>query len=136
MRSYSVAAAALALELEPKWLDNLLSQNRVAGVAQSRQGVARRISPGALYVIATVRDLNQQLQIPVSGALRLAHELWSEPSTAPAEARTRLGVGAFSIELDRNTVRRRVDAALADALEMAPRPRRGRPRGRPRQSRS
>ena len=134
MRSYSVAAVALALDVQVKWLDNLLSQNRVAGVAQSRQGVARRVSPSALYVIATVRDLNSELQVPVATALRLAHQIWTEASATGQYESTALRVGDFSIELDRDAVRRRVEAGLAVALEMTPRPRRGRPPRTPRPS--
>lgn len=132
MRSYSVVAAALALDVSPKWLDNLLSQNRVAGVSQSRQGVARRIAPGALYVIATVSTLNSEFQIPVAGALELAHGLWA---ASPQESEEAAGVvrrNGISIELDRHAIRRRVEAGLADALEITPRPRRGRPPRKPR----
>ena len=134
MRSYSVAAVALALDVQVKWLDNLLSQNRVAGVTQSRQGVARRVSPGALYVIATVRDLNTELQVPVATALRLAHRIWTEASATGQSESGALRVGNFIIELDRDALRRRVEAGLATALEMTPRPRRGRPPRAPRPS--
>lgn len=128
MRSYSVAAAAVALDLPPKWLDNLLSQNRVAGVVQARQGVPRRLSPLALYVIATIRDMNDHLQVPIGSAVRVAHELWSSPIEGmSSQPRTTVPMGDLTIELDRDALRRRVDGEIADALEMTPRPRRGRP---------
>lgn len=134
MRGYSVGIAALALNVEVKWLDNLLSQNRVDGVSQARQGVQRRLAPAALHVIATVHHLNRELRIPVATALRLAHELWgASGSPDPADTADTATVRADAVELhlNRAEMRERVAAALAEALEMAPRTRRGRPpRGR------
>lgn len=135
MRGYSVGIAALALELDAKWLDNLLSQNRVSGVIQLRQGVARRLGPEALHVIATVHGLNRELQIPVGAALRLAHALWDAPhATDPPDLAT-VRIGDLELRLDRAEVRARVAAAIAEALEMAPRTRRGRPPAKGRTSR-
>jgi hypothetical protein len=129
MRGYSVATAALALSLDAKWLDNLLSQNRVDGVSHARQGVQRRLAPSALHVIATVHHLNHGLRIPVATALRLAHELWSSPGNSdPADTAT-VRADALELHLNRAEMRERVAAALAEALEMAPRTRRGRPPG-------
>lgn len=131
MRGYSVGIAALALNIEAKWLDNLLSQNSVDGVSQARQGVQRRLAPAALHVIATVHHLNRELRIPVATALRLAHELWgASGSPDPADTAT-VRADAVELHLNRTEMRERVAAALAEALEMAPRTRRGRPpRGR------
>lgn len=128
MRGYSVGTAALALTLDPKWLDNLLSQNRVEGVTQTRQGIQRKIAPSALYLIATVRGLNRDLQIPVGTALRIAHELWRRPQSSDLGDAAILQVEGITVQVARADVRARVDAALAEAVEMAPRPRRGRPR--------
>lgn len=128
MRGYSVGTATLALAVDPKWLDNLLSQNLVYGATRARQGIPRTLTPSALYRIDTVRALNRDLQIPIRVALRLAHELWNR-SPNPADGDTAaVQVGSVSVQLDRREVRTRVDAALAEALEMAPRPHRGRPR--------
>ena len=129
MRGYSVAATALALGLEPKWLDNLLSQHRVAGVSQSRQGVQRRLAPGAVYRIATVHGLNRDLQLPVAAAVRLAQALWEAPFEAGVPDQATARIGEITVVIPRANIRARVDAALADALEAAPRKRRGRPRG-------
>ena len=128
MRGYSVGTAALALTLDPKWLDNLLSQNRVEGVTQTRQGVQRKIAPAALYLIDTVRGLNRDLQIPVGTALRIAHDLWRSPQSSNLGDTAVLQVEGITVQVARADVRARVDAALAEAVEMAPRPRRGRPR--------
>jgi hypothetical protein len=129
MRGYSVAATALALDVEPKWLDNLLSQHRVPGVSQSRQGVQRRLAPGAVYRIATIHSLNRDVQLPVAAAVRLAEALWEAPSEAGVPDHASARIGEITVVLPRSDIRARVDAALADALEAAPRKRRGRPRG-------
>lgn len=127
MRGYSVGIAALALGVEPKWLDNLLSHDRVDGVTQARQGVSRRLGPGALHVIATVYCLNRELQVPVGAALRLAHELWRSPRNADAADTATVRNGELELHLSRARLRAHVAAAVAEALEMAPRPKRGRP---------
>ena len=130
MRGYSVATAALALGVEHKWLDNLLSQNKVQGVSQSRQGVQRRLAPGALYVIATIHRLNRGLQIPVGRALELAHDLWRAPGGERSGNPAVVPLDGVSLAVDREELRRLVDEAVAGALEIAPRTRRGRPRRR------
>lgn len=126
MRGYSVAAVALALDVDAKWLDNLLSQHRVPGVNQARQGVQRRIQPEGLYRIATVHALNREFQIPVARALRLAQALWAESGDQGGESAT-FAQGDLAVSVNRDQLRQRIEAALAEALEIAPRTRRGRP---------
>lgn len=128
MRWYSVATTALALGVGRKWLDNLLSQNRVEEVRQSRQGIQRRISPNALLIIDTVHGLNRDLHIPVATALVVAHQLWRGTADPAAPDAVTLTFGSVALHLSRREVRARVEAALAEALEMAPRTKRGRPR--------
>ena len=130
MRGYSVATAALALDVDAKWLDNLLSQHRVPGVAQARQGVQRRIQPEALYLIATAHGLNHDFQVPVATALRLAHELWAKPESGTGDGSGRFSRGDLAVSVNREEMRTRLDASLAEAVEIAPRPRRGRPPSR------
>lgn len=132
MRGYSVATTALALEVDLKWLDNLLSQYRVAGVSQTRQGVQRRLAPRAIHVIATVHRLNRELRIPVATALRFAHDLWESPQNPGSGEMAVVRAGEVALHVSRSEVRARVEAALAEALEMAPRTKRGRPRRRDR----
>lgn len=130
MRGYSVATTALALGIEPKWLDNLLSQNRVQGVSQSRQGIARTLTPGALYIVATVHRLTRGFQIPVAEALELAHELWRNPASGLPGDRVAISLDGISLAIHREELRTVVDDAVVGALEIAPRTRRGRPRRR------
>src|SRR5688500_4302948 len=125
MRGYSVATAALALDVDPKWLDNLLSQHRVPGVAQSRQGVQRRVQPAALHLIATASALNRDFQIPVAAALRLAQALWAGVAPHDSEAPSEVVQGDLTVSVNRGALRHRMQTALAEALEIAPRPRRG-----------
>lgn len=128
MRGYSVAATALALSLDTKWLDNLLSHYRVDGVTQARQGVARRLAPGALHVVHTAHRLHRELQIPVGAAIRISHDLWRAPPN-PDAADTAVAAlsGDLDLRLGRAAVRAAVATAVAEALEMAPRTKRGRP---------
>lgn len=128
MRGYSVATAALALGIKYKWLDNLLSQNSVRGVSQTRQGVQRRLAPAALHIIATVHQLNSEFRVPVGAALHLAHELWGAAADSESGDTAMVRTGEVALHLDRDAVSERVAAAVAEALEMAPRTRRGRPR--------
>jgi hypothetical protein len=128
MRGYSVATAALALGVQYKWLDNLLSQNKVKGVSQSRQGVQRRLAPAALYIIATIHRLNRGLQIPVASALALAHELWLAPAAGASDDAATVSFEGISLTVDRAELRALVDDAVVGALEIAPRTKRGRPR--------
>ncbi len=131
MRGYSVATAVLALEVDAKWLDNLLSQHRISGVTQERQGVQRRLAPEALYLVAIVDRLNRDFQMPVAASLRVAHDLWSQPRDAGADDAVSVKIGEIRVEVSRADIRARVDAALPEGLEMAPPPRRGRPRNLP-----
>ena len=127
MRGYSVATVALALDLDSKWLDNLLSQHRVPGVTQSRQGVQRRIQPEGLYLIATAHALNRDFQIPVAAALRIAAALWAGPADRSAKELATFAHGDLTVSVNRGELRGRMERALAEALEIAPRTRRGRP---------
>src|SRR5687768_2095673 len=108
MRGYSVATAALALDVDSKWLDNLLSQHRVPGVAQARQGVQRRIQAEALYLIATTHGLNRDFQVPVGVALRLAQALWTRTAAHDPEGSNRVVLGDLSVSVNREELRRRL----------------------------
>lgn len=121
MRFYSVAVASLAVDAPRKWTDNLLSQHSVADVAHRQRGVARGVSWQALVRIAVIRQLHVFFGCGVREAVSLAARLLDSPAGAP------LQLGALSILLDREALEKDLHARLKDALESAPRPRRGRP---------
>lgn len=118
-RAYTVATAALALKVGPKWIDNALSHHSVPGVVQERQGVRRRLSEEALLILAIALHLIDNLGATLAHALPIAHSL------------ARLGhhsaSNELSISIDLTTIRAQLQARLEAAIEVAPVPRRGRP---------
>ena len=120
-RAYTVTATALALGVSPKWLDNVLSHNKLAGVRQKRQGIARRLSREALLVLALAIRLTEDMGLPTAHAIRLAEKLVH-------------GRGEFSpsqgivVKADLTLVENLLTDRLATAVEIAPAPLRGRPR--------
>jgi hypothetical protein len=119
-RAYTVGTAALALDVRTKWLDNVLSHFRVPGVLQERQGIPRKVSVDGMLQLALALRLIEDLKIPTASALRLASTI----SQAGGQHLTSSGI---SIGLDLSTIRAGLEARLAQAVEIAPVPRRGRP---------
>jgi len=119
-RAYTVGTIALALDIPTKWVDNILSHYQVQGVVQKRQGVSRKVSLEGLLQLTVSLVLTQDLNIPISHALRLASDL----TRTDGHHRTPAGIG---IDLDLARIREDLEARLAQAVEIAPVPRRGRP---------
>lgn len=122
MRAYTIAVAALALQADAKWLDNLLSHHHVPGVTRKKQGIQRKIPPDSLLIIAVARTLIDSLQIPIARALdlagRLIHAQDSEAEVPPV-----------TVRCDVRAIAARLHDRLADAVEGAGNLPRGRPRG-------
>lgn len=125
MRLYDVAVAALAIDAPQKWVDNVLSQHIVPDVVTDRRGVARRIPHSALLHLALARDAHAEIGLSVRDALHLAAQLLAADGDAVQVS------GHLRVSVDRTGLERALAARLRDALESAPAPRRGRPRGRP-----
>ncbi len=123
MPFYNTETAATALGVTPKWLDNLLSHNKIDGVSKARQGVARRLSVHGVQSVAVVRDLSSTLGIPVASAIEIARRLLHEPGRAHPVS------SAIKLSLDASALKRDVASSLAHAVEVAPHRTRGRPRG-------
>jgi hypothetical protein len=119
VRGYTVVTSAVALDVEPKWLDNLLSHHSVAGVRQARQGVARTLPYSSLRILAITLELISGVQSPLPYALAWAHRLESGENPA--------WVGSLKLEADLGKVDAWLAERLAYAVEVAPVPRRGRP---------
>jgi hypothetical protein len=118
-RAYTVATAALALGVAPKWLDNVLSHFTIAGVGQARQGVRRRISTDGLIVLWIANEITTNLGTPLRQSLQAA-ELLGKTGSLQVSAH-------IALTVSRDQIREHVDAQLARAVEVAPVPRRGRP---------
>ena len=119
-RAYTVATAALAIGTSIKWLDNVLSHNRVSGVAQERQGISRRLTVEGLLVLALAVLLIQEFALPTPKAIVLAEDL------AKNEGRYMAQQG-LNLTLDLSSFRIRLLENLENAVEIAPVPKRGRP---------
>jgi hypothetical protein len=119
-RVYTIATAALTLGISMKWLDNVLSHNRVSGVAQQRQGVSRRLTVEGLVGLAVAILLVRELGLPIAKAIALAENL------AKNEGRYIASRGLM-LTLDLSSFRADLLQRLENAVEMAPVPKRGRP---------
>lgn len=120
MRAYTVATAAVTLRMPPKWIDNVLSHHSISGVAKSRQGVSRRLTPRAILNLEIAIRLSDALDIPAGRALRLAHELLQDAAASTTGKGITVTVDIQAIESD-------LAERLAHAVEISPVPKRGRP---------
>ena len=121
MRAYTVAAAAVSLGITPKTLDNILTRYDIEGISRARQGVSRRLTTHALMTLNVALRLSRSAFIPLNTAITMA-------KTVLGQSQSTLEVGkGISIEFDLALIRKDLDARLAEAVEVAPAPRRGRP---------
>ena len=136
MRAFTTHTVAVALDLDAKWIDNLLAQNKIEGCIRVRQGVGRRLSLRGVLHVALIADLTHYLRIPVRAACEVAAELLG-PGTGKAHIGPPGGPAQFALtpalvlSLDVEALERSVARLLAHAVETAPRPRRGRPPANP-----
>jgi hypothetical protein len=119
-RAYTVATAALAIGVPIKWVDNILSHNKLIGIRQERQGVARRLSVDGLLVLALTALLIRELGLSTAKAIIAAEGILNSGGRYSAAQ-------GVSIELDLATFRAGLLEQLEHAVEVAPIPRRGRP---------
>jgi hypothetical protein len=121
-RAYTVATVALALSVDTKWVDNILSRFTISGVQQSRQGISRRVSQYGVLELSVVRSLTEKTHIPLGVALDMARTLATTGEWAVG--------GGLVIQLDRISQSNEVGRRLEYAVESTPLPRRGRPPGK------
>lgn len=119
-RAYTIATAALALDASGKWIDNLLSHYRLAGVVQARQGIARRLHIEGLLNLLVILELTRELGVTVGAAVKIAQHIAGENGVF-------VSPGGIRLELDLQTMQDRLLSRLEHAVEVAPLPRRGRP---------
>jgi hypothetical protein len=119
-RAYTVATAALAIGVPIKWVDNILSHNKLVGIRQQRQGIARHLGIEGLVVLALTALLIEQLGLPTTKAILVATEIMK------GGGRYVQGPG-LSIEIDLASFQADLLERLENAVEIAPVPRRGRP---------
>jgi hypothetical protein len=119
-RAYTVATAALALDMPIKWVDNILSHYRLTGIQQERQGVARRLSIEGLLALALSALLINEFAIPATNAIEVAEAMILHGGRHSAAA-------GLTIEIDLPGFQNALLQRLERAVEIAPTPRRGRP---------
>lgn len=119
-RAYTIATAALALEVPVKWLDNAVSHFRVVGVRQERQGVSRRLSIDALLRLSLADLLSNHLGLSLARALEISEQMVS------SDGRFTSGQG-LQLSVDLPALLESLLERLEQAVEIAPLPRRGRP---------
>lgn len=142
MASYSTITAAIALGIDRKRLENLLLRCRIPGTTRGRQGRARRLSRNSLLALAVVVRLQDELGVPASRAAELLSGGLLSARTQTDRDQANLGPrsesggppsalrrGPFTLAVDVAALERELAAALAEAIEVSPRPRRGRPTG-------
>ena len=119
-RGYTVATAALALAVPAKWIDNVLSHNKVLGIRQERQGVARHLSIDGLLILALTTLLINELGLPTARAVIVAEEIVKTNGRHFARQ-------GLSVQIDLASFQASLLEQLESAVEIAPVPRRGRP---------
>jgi hypothetical protein len=123
LRAYTVAAVAVTLKVPVKWIDNVLSHHTVSGVSQTRQGVSRKLTPQAVTTLEIALQLLRSIALPLGRALEIAHALVQSGETP---ARLSLS-SSVALVVDVSAITADTSRRLADAVEIAPRPKRGRP---------
>lgn len=135
MPLYNTATVATAIGASPKWLDNLLSHNKIDGVSGGRQGVQRRLSADAVRIVALAKELIEHAALSAPAAVGIAATLVGGASSdqgTTSGQRVRLSPSVW-VELDASALEHEISAGLAHAIEVTPHPLRGRPRrARPR----
>jgi len=119
MPIYDVAAAAEALGVPAKQIDNILSRNTLPGVEHKRRGVSRRIAPEAVVTLAVTLELGDALGLTVPCALGVAKALREHGGV--------LDLGSFArISVDLDALHASTIARLDAAVEAIGRRARGR----------
>lgn len=130
MRAFTTHTAAVALDLDSKWLDNLLTHHDIDGCTRVRQGIGRRLTERGVLHVAVIADLSRTLGIPVRIACGIAGSLLTsvpQVNAGPAGVAVLAVTSTLVLRLDIEAIEVSVAARLALAVETARRPRRGRP---------
>ena len=124
MRAYTVAAAAVSLGISPKTLDNVLTRYDISGVSRTRQGVSRRLSARSVLMLDIALRLSRSAPMPLGASLKLSAVVL-EHSHSSIELEK-----GITLVFDLRSLMSDLDVRLAEAVEVAPAPHRGRPPSR------
>ena len=117
----TTAAAAAALDLDLKSIDNILSREGKHLIRLGKQGVRRRIDDDALAPIAIAIVLKRELGVPLARGLEIGGYLLESGSSNIAVGQ----LGTLSFDID--ALKSHLTAVLAEVLEQTALPKRGRP---------
>lgn len=120
----TTSAAAAVLDVEPKYLDNILSREGKQLIQQgksSKQGRRRRIDSALLVPFAIAITLQRELGVPIARGLEIGAKFLDPHSSSIALGQ----LGALSFDL--SALRSHLSSVLADVLEQTAVPKRGRP---------
>ncbi|MBA2708606.1 MAG: hypothetical protein H0U59_12450 [Gemmatimonadaceae bacterium] len=123
MRAYTVATAAITLRVPAKWVDNTLSHHSIPGVLHKRQGVRRRLTPPAIVTLCIALLLTTELSLSLAKAVEISAHL---VHTGGESAEWRFSENGW-LRLNVVSIEKAVIDRLAQAVEVTPIPRRGRP---------
>ncbi len=121
MPLYNTATAAAAVGASRKWIDNLLSHNKIEGAVGGTQGVSRRLSMDAVRVIALAKEFNDALHVPIPNAIEIASALLASPSNEVRPS------ALLTLVADRASLEQQLLTRLEHAVEVTPARKRGRP---------
>jgi hypothetical protein len=122
-RSYDVRTVALAIDVQAKWLDNLLSHHSIPGVIRQRQGVERRITDEGVLAI----DLVRQLVGFGVGAARAVSIAQAALKTRGGDELRYVDDSGIVLLFPSASTERRLRERMIDAVEAVASVRRGRP---------
>ncbi len=121
MRTLSTGAAAVALGVERKTLDNVLAREGRALLREGSRGRSRQIPVEVLERVAIALILNRDLGVALARGLELAGTILQSPAS-PVPVGT-LGALSFDVHGLRQTLERSIDDALEGVAPLT----RGRP---------
>ena len=58
-RAYTIATIGVALGVDSKWVDNVVSHFAVSGVVSARQGISRKISVTGVLELSLIHRLDE-----------------------------------------------------------------------------
>lgn len=119
MRRYNVATAALALDVEPKWVDNALARLDLPGLFPRARGKARLLTQENVLALFLARRLSLALDVSLAKSLELAAQLARDGGVER---------DGFRLAVDSTQAREYLANRLAASVEAVIVPRRGRPR--------
>ena len=121
MKTLSTDAAAAAVGVDRKTLDNLLAREGRSLLENGSRGRSRRIPVDALLIIAIAFILNRDLSTGLARAIELARLIITGRNPVAAGSLT-------SITFDVERLRRALEISMDEALESVAERTRGRPR--------